>query len=111
MSENEKMQRRWQDVPPEEWQGLDLQEHPEITAPQNEMGEICPWPWDPQQRGGQPLGMYHCPYCGGMVIAGLAHTDWTGIDENTDWGPEPGTEEFEELWVKRPLPFPTAESP
>lgn len=37
-----------------------------ILGPINEMGEECPWPWDPQQLKGVPLGQYHCPYCGGM---------------------------------------------
>lgn len=54
---------------------LDLVEHTVISAPVNEMGERCPWPWDPQQLGGVPLGMYHCPYCGGMVVAGMVHLD------------------------------------
>lgn len=27
----------------------------------------------PEALLGQPMGMYHCPNCGGMVIAGIAH--------------------------------------
>jgi hypothetical protein len=42
----------------------------------NEMGEECPWPFDPSQLGGQPLGMYHCGYCGAMVIAGMSHINY-----------------------------------
>lgn len=49
-----------------------------IQGPVNELGEECPWPWDPQQRVNEPMGMYHCPYCGCMVMAGLPHTDYTG---------------------------------
>lgn len=27
----------------------------------------------PEDLKGQPIGMYHCPDCGAMVIAGLPH--------------------------------------
>ena len=30
-------------------------------------------PEDPIALAGQPLGMYHCPACGCMQIAGLKH--------------------------------------
>ncbi len=45
--------------------------------------EITSCPHDPKQTTG-PIGMYHCPYCGAMVLAGLKHpTDedvrFTGI--------------------------------
>lgn len=30
---------------------------------------------DPRSRRGLPIGMYHCPECGCMVIAGLPHTE------------------------------------
>lgn len=68
----------WQDITPEEAakQEIDLREHPELSPPINEMGEICPWPWEPQQLTGQPIGQYHCPYCGSMVIAGIPHLDY-----------------------------------
>ncbi len=29
---------------------------------------------DPVKLKGQPIGMYHCPECGEMQIAGLPHT-------------------------------------
>jgi len=28
---------------------------------------------DPKKLLGQPIGMYHCPDCGGMVVAGMEH--------------------------------------
>lgn len=28
---------------------------------------------DPVKLTGQPIGMYHCPECGTMVLAGLPH--------------------------------------
>jgi len=28
---------------------------------------------DPRELAGQPIGMYHCPECGEMVVAGLDH--------------------------------------
>lgn len=48
---------------------------PDIDGP----GTRCPWPFDPQvitANGPVPLGMYHCPYCGSMVIAGVPHPDF-----------------------------------
>lgn len=29
--------------------------------------------YDPAARAGQPIGMFHCPDCGAMVLAGLPH--------------------------------------
>ncbi len=33
--------------------------------------ERCPY--DPSGLIGVPLGQFHCPYCGDMVVAGLPH--------------------------------------
>jgi hypothetical protein len=66
----------WQDIAPADAVNINLTERLDITAPLNEMGERCPWPWDPQQLVGAPLGQYHCPYCGAMVIAGMEHIDY-----------------------------------
>ena len=59
--------------------------HGLIEGPMNELGERCPWPWEPQQLKGAPMGQYHCSYCGGMNVAGVAHIEWTqeDIDEMT----------------------------
>lgn len=45
--------------------------------PMNEVGEECPFPLDPPQLLGAPMGQYHCPYCGGMQVAGVPHLDWS----------------------------------
>lgn len=71
--------KSWTDIAPEDALDLDLRGHPEIEAPFNEMGERCPWPWDPQQLFGTPLGQYHCPYCGAMVVAGIPHLDYRDL--------------------------------
>ena len=31
--------------------------------------------YDPRPLLGQPIGMFHCPECGAMVVAGCAHPD------------------------------------
>jgi hypothetical protein len=69
---------KWTDFTPEQAaeQKLNLAVRPDIEAPLNEMGERCPWPWEPQQLGGAPMGQYHCPYCGAMVMAGIPHIDY-----------------------------------
>ena len=35
---------------------------------------------DPKQYAGFPIGMYHCPECGQMVLAGMDHPDWSVFD-------------------------------
>lgn len=76
--------RHWHDIEPKDAADIVLPRD-DITGPINELGEPCPWPWDPQQLVGAPMGQYHCPYCGGMQLAGLPHLDWTG--EETEQGP------------------------
>lgn len=70
---------RWFDITPADAVTLDLSQRTDIDAPLNEAGERCPWPWEPQQLTGVPMGQYHCRYCGAMVIAGIAHLDYREI--------------------------------
>lgn len=73
------MKRPWYEIAPKDAINITLP-NPEIEGPlidpEIEEGKECPWPWDPQQLVGAPLGQYHCPYCGSMVIAGMRHPDW-----------------------------------
>lgn len=69
--------RRWTEIAPIDAVEIELP-HPDIEGPLNEVGEPCPWPWDPIQLRDAPLGQYHCPYCGAMVMAGLDHIDYRG---------------------------------
>ncbi len=69
----------WRDFLPAEATPLDLSIRLDIYAPLNENGERCPWPWDPQQLRGAPMGQYHCPYCGAMCLAGLPHPDYAAL--------------------------------
>lgn len=66
----------WYDISPVDAVEIDVTQRDDITGPVNEMGEECPWPWEPQQLVGVPLGQYHCGYCGAMVIAGIPHVDY-----------------------------------
>ncbi|CAM4331829.1 hypothetical protein NONI108955_21260 [Nocardia ninae] len=67
--------RNWFDIEPVDAMNIELPQ-PDIDGPVNESGEPCPWPWEPQQLVGAPLGQYHCPYCGAMVMAGMRHLDY-----------------------------------
>lgn len=70
--------RSWQEFTPVEAVELgDISKRDDVTGPRNELGEECPWPWDPQQLAGAPIGQYHCPFCGAMVMAGLPHLDYS----------------------------------
>jgi hypothetical protein len=71
----------WQSIAPADAVDLDLSVRLDITAPLNEAGQRCPWPWDPQQLIGAPLGQYHCGHCGAMVIAGVPHLDYADAAE------------------------------
>jgi hypothetical protein len=70
----------WYDIAPEDATNIVLYKRVDIRAPRNEMGEPCPWPWEPQQLVGVPMGQYHCGYCGGMQVAGVPHLDWSALD-------------------------------
>lgn len=78
------MATNWYDIEPKDATGINLHNRPDIQAPLNEEGEPCPWPWEPQQLKGVPLGQYHCNYCGAMCAAGLPHPDYRGLDEDLD---------------------------
>lgn len=53
---------RWQDIDPADAVNINLAERLDITAPLTQEGERCPWPWEPQQLVGVPLGQYHLDY-------------------------------------------------
>lgn len=73
------MKRPWHELTPEQARGLVLP-HPEIQGPLDSEGEECPWPWEPMTLTGAAFGMYHCNYCGEMVLAGVPHTDYRDVD-------------------------------
>jgi hypothetical protein len=67
--------RMWHEIEPKD--AVDIRLPTEgIQGPRDTEGDECPWPWDPQQLTGVPLGMYHCRYCGEMVMAGYRHPDY-----------------------------------
>lgn len=81
--------KHWTEFTPEQARGdkdfgiepIDLSVRLDIVAPLNEEGERCPWPWEPQQLVGAPMGQYHCLYCGAMVMAGIPHIDYADTFE------------------------------
>lgn len=73
--------KNWSDIEPAEAAKLSRDELERVDRPTNENGETCPWPWEPQQLAGAPLGQFHCSYCGGMQVAGLPHLDHRGEPE------------------------------
>ena len=48
-----------------------------------EDGELdwVPCQYDPTPLLGKPIGMFHCPLCGNMVLAGQPHLDWGLVDD------------------------------
>jgi hypothetical protein len=80
---------RWQDVLPADAEGIDLTKRQDITAPINEKGERCPWPWGPQTLTEEPIGIYGCLYCGARVVAGREHIDYAYVTPGSHLlGPE-----------------------
>lgn len=72
--------RHWYDIAPEDAVDIELPQ-PDIRGPLTTDGQPCPWPWEPQQLKGVPMGMYHCPYCDEMCVAGMPHPDYADADD------------------------------
>lgn len=70
--------RHWSQIEPKDATEIVLPRD-DIAGPVNEEGEPCPWPWEPQQLVGVPLGQYHCNYCLAMCIAGYPHPDYSEV--------------------------------
>ena len=86
--------RQWTDIAPADAIDINLADDLTITAPLNENGERCPWPWEPQQLVAAPIGQYRCSYCMAMVVAGMPHIDYSpeertlsveDFDEIAEW--------------------------
>ena len=89
--------KSWTDYTPEQAieLKLDLRVNTDIQGPLTSFGQVCPWPWEPQQLLGAPIGMYHCPYCGEMVMAGIKHIDYRDMPDPPPPGEEPEPFDFE----------------
>lgn len=70
------MTRHWFEFDPTDAVDVQCKPDGDVLGPLNENGDMCPWPWEPQQLKGQPIGQYHCRYCGAMVLAGMPHLDY-----------------------------------
>jgi hypothetical protein len=60
-----------------------------------------PCPEDPTKLLGAPIGQYHCPYCGMMVVAGVPHLTPEQLTFDMDGHPItlPGyEEEYDRPW-------------
>jgi hypothetical protein len=68
---------RWSEFAPKDAVDIDVTARDDIEGPRNELGEECPWPWEPQQLVDAAIGQYHCNYCGAMVLAGVPHLDYS----------------------------------
>lgn len=40
-----------------------------------------PCPYDPAPLTDVPLGMFHCPLCNEMILAGMPHPDYSDFSE------------------------------
>ncbi|MFJ4785087.1 hypothetical protein [Streptomyces sp. NPDC088794] len=99
--------RKWTDIDPKDAGDIDLVLRLDITAPLNENGERCPWPWEPQQLVGAPMGQFHCSYCGAMVMAGLPHIDYAPCGRCNDTGVDPeraASESYGDVVREVPVP-------
>jgi hypothetical protein len=65
----------WQDIAPKDAVDIDLSVRLDISAPVNEKGERCAWPWEPQLMS-ESIGRYSCSYCWATVTAGAPHPDY-----------------------------------
>jgi hypothetical protein len=82
----------WRDIDPADATGIDCSERPDIIAPLNELGQRCPWPWEPQQRQrpeSEDGRYYPCPFCGACVEAAEPHIDYAYTPIGWHDGPKP----------------------
>jgi hypothetical protein len=40
--------------------------------------------YDPRERAGEPMGQFHCPECGEMVLAGAPHPDYSLLEPGAE---------------------------
>lgn len=79
---------KWYEIEPKNAIGIDLTKRPDLDGPwiehdlREEYGNVCPWPWEPQQKIG--VGQYHCGYCGSMVLGGERHPDYREVSRITN---------------------------
>lgn len=102
--------RKWTDIAPADAVDVNLADDLSITAPLNENGERCPWPWEPQQLINAPIGQYRCPYCFAMCVAGIPHIDYApegraltaeNFDEVAEWcGGKPAVSDRHRLVIE-----------
>lgn len=58
-----------------------------------------PCPEDPLELAGQPIGMYHCPYCGMMVMAAMPHLSPSApAEQDPDYPLSDYEEEYGRPW-------------
>lgn len=63
--------------------------------------------YDPIQDKNTAMGMFHCPECGEMVLAGVAHPQELTADEEAKWLEDRGLDDYYmpkfegNLWVYR----------
>lgn len=90
--------RPWHEIAPKDAVDIGFP-HESIWGPLNEYGGECPWPWEPQQLVGVPMGQYRCGYCYAMCVAGVPHSDFTpGWDDDPPEAiPEPVERPFERV--------------
>ena len=75
-----------------------------------------PCPGKPEDLKGQPIGMYHCEFCGEMQLAGVTHlppqfpSQWEEpfpkVEEPPDYGPHDGPEEAVKIHPAESAPEP-----
>ncbi|MFJ4828422.1 hypothetical protein ACIP79_00550 [Streptomyces sp. NPDC088747] len=67
--------RQWHDIEPADATELDLSTDLTITAPRNETGERCPWPWF-SEGVARDLEYVRCFFCDARILAGVPHLDY-----------------------------------
>lgn len=51
----------------------------------------CPFDPNAPEYKDLPIGMFHCPECGEMVIAGIPHPDYSLLDDDPNKSEESGS--------------------
>lgn len=70
---------KWTLIEDEDTHGLDLRNDRHIQGPLNNLGFLCPWPWEVGNADFDPDVTHECSYCGQQSTPGMEHPDYRGF--------------------------------
>lgn len=76
---------KWNLIEPEDAIGIDLRSEKHISGPLNELGILCPWPWEVGEAAFDPSLVHRCSHCGQLATPGIEHPDYRDLVTEGEW--------------------------